>query len=64
MLMPAPYRDEHDGHLARYEATREKHIIGSGRVVTGRQRDGTTFPMEITVESWIGQRPALHRLRA
>jgi two-component system, LuxR family, sensor kinase FixL len=49
MLMPAPYREQHDDYLTRYLTTREKHIIGIGRVVTGQRKDGTTFPMHLTV---------------
>src|SRR3546814_19269192 len=49
MLMPSPYREQHDGYLQRYLRTGEKHIIGIGRVVTGQKRDGTTFPMELSV---------------
>lgn len=49
ILMPAPYHDEHDTYLARYQTTREPRIIGSGREVTGLRRDGTTFPLHLSV---------------
>jgi two-component system, LuxR family, sensor kinase FixL len=49
MLMPAPYRDEHDGYLKHYVSTGEKHIIGIGREVQGRRKDGSVFPMNLSV---------------
>lgn len=49
MLMPQPYHDAHDSYLERYLATGERRIIGIGRVVVGERRDGSTFPMELSV---------------
>jgi two-component system, LuxR family, sensor kinase FixL len=49
ILMPAPHHDAHDGYLSRYITTGEKRIIGIGRVVEGRRRDGSIFPMELSV---------------
>ncbi|MGB9115614.1 sensor protein FixL [Bradyrhizobium sp.] len=48
-LMPMPDRARHDGYLARYRTTGERHIIGIGRIVTGKRRDGTTFPMHLSI---------------
>lgn len=55
MLMPSPDRERHDSYLERYLRTGERRIIGIGRVLTARHRDGATFPIELSVgEARIG----------
>lgn len=49
LFMPSPHREQHNAYLKRYLETGERHIIGIGRIVSGRRKDGTTFPMHLTV---------------
>ena len=49
VLMPSPYREKHDGYLARYLATGERRIIGVDRIVLGQRKDGSAFPMQLAV---------------
>jgi len=58
MLMPPRFRTEHDGYVRRYLDTGEKRIIGIGRVVAGHKKDGSIFPLELSVgESHVGEKP-------
>lgn len=49
MLMPEPYHSEHNGYLHRYNSTKVPHIIGIGREVTGRKKNGDLFPFRLAV---------------
>lgn len=48
-LMPSPYQDEHDDYMKRYMATGEKRIIGIGRQVLAKKKDGSVFPIDLAV---------------
>lgn len=49
MLMPSPYHEEHDGYIERYHDTHDPRIIGIGREVKGRRKDGSIFPFFLSV---------------
>jgi PAS domain S-box-containing protein len=58
MLMPDPYRREHDGYLSAYLRTGQARMIGHGREVMGQRKDGSIFPMELAISEMVvsGQR--------
>lgn len=55
ILMPEPFRGEHDSYIARYLKTGESRILGAGRELSGLRKNGATFPMDLAVsEMWVG----------
>ena len=55
ILMPSPDRERHDAYIKRYLETGEKRIIGIGRVVFAQRKDGSTFPMELSIGEAAGE---------
>lgn len=53
MLMPEPFQAEHNTYISRYLETGEAKVIGIGREVEGRRKDGSTFPMDLSVSEFV-----------
>jgi PAS domain S-box-containing protein len=53
ILMPSPFREEHDGYLRRYFETRTPRMIGVGRELVGLRKDGSTFPLELAISEMV-----------
>jgi PAS domain S-box-containing protein len=59
MLMPLPHRERHDGYLANYLHTGERRVLGVGREVVGQRKDGTTFPIDLSLSEIVLNRRRL-----
>ncbi|MBF0426363.1 MAG: EAL domain-containing protein, partial [Magnetococcales bacterium] len=55
LLMPSPFREEHDGYVARYLRTGERRVVGKNHEVSGRRRNGSTFPAYLAVSEVVGE---------
>ena len=53
ILMPGPYRNDHDGYMGRYLHTGKAHIIGIGREITAQRKDGSIFPMDLRISEFF-----------
>lgn len=53
ILMPSPYRDEHDSYLSNYQSSGVKKIIGKGREISALKKNGEVFPIDLSVSEWM-----------
>ena len=62
VLMPEPYASEHNGYIQRYVETGERRIIGIGRELVGKRRDGSEFPMDLSVGTVTVKTKRIYRI--